>query len=133
VQPISLINKVINGAFSLNQNIEDLNLLVPIEAPEVWAAGVTYKKSRDARNFEYNNGKLNATTFYDLVYDAVRPELFLKSTKYRTVGPNQQVYLRSDSKWQIPEPELGLVLDNQGNIVGYTIGNDMSCRDIEGE
>jgi 2-dehydro-3-deoxy-D-arabinonate dehydratase len=123
----------IEGAAALDARLEDLNLIVPIEAPEVWAAGVTYERSRDARNYEATGGKLDATTFYDKVYDAERPEIFFKSTAARTVGPNQEVYLRSDSSWQIPEPELGLVIDSQGNILGYTIGNDMSCRDIEGE
>lgn len=108
-------------------------LLVPVEAPEVWAAGVTYQRSREARNYEATEGRLDAATFYDKVYDAVRPELFMKSTAARTVGPGDYVRLRSDSNWQVPEPELGLVLDREGTIVGYTIGNDMSCRDIEGE
>ncbi|HEU5140725.1 MAG TPA: fumarylacetoacetate hydrolase family protein, partial [Bacillales bacterium] len=93
---------------------------------------VTYEKSKDERNYEATDGKLNATTFYDKVYDAERPELFFKSTKERTVGPGQDIYLRSDSQWQIPEAELGLVLNHEGEIVGFTIGNDMSCRDIEG-
>ncbi|MFD0678034.1 MULTISPECIES: fumarylacetoacetate hydrolase family protein [unclassified Paenibacillus] len=114
-------------------SMEELDLLTPIEAPEVWAAGVTYEKSREARNYEATGGKLDASTFYDKVYDAVRPEIFFKSTAARTVGPGQGVQLRSDSEWQIPEPELALVLDSSGTILGYTIGNDMSCRDIEGE
>jgi len=91
------------------------------------------RRSRDARNYEATDGKLDATTFYDKVYDAERPEIFFKSTAARTVGPNQEVYIRSDSKWQIPEPELGLIISQEGEILGYTIGNDMSCRDIEGE
>ena len=113
--------------------LEGLELTTPIDAPEVWAAGVTYKKSKEARNYEATQGKLDAETFYDKVYDAVRPEIFFKSTAARTVGPNEPVYLRSDSNWQIPEPELGLVIDKEGTILGYTAGNDMSCRDIEGE
>ncbi|MEY8749922.1 fumarylacetoacetate hydrolase family protein [Alkalicoccobacillus gibsonii] len=115
------------------ESIEKLALHTPIEAPEVWAAGVTYKKSKEARNYEATQGRLDAETFYDKVYDAARPEIFFKSTAARTVGPNDPVYLRSDSNWQIPEPELGLVLDRHGEILGYTAGNDMSCRDIEGE
>ncbi|RLL43866.1 fumarylacetoacetate hydrolase [Oceanobacillus piezotolerans] len=115
------------------QPLEGLHLTTPIDAPEVWASGVTYKKSREARNYEATQGKLDRETFYDKVYDAVRPEIFLKSTSARTVGPNDPVYLRSDSNWQIPEPELGLVIDKDGNVLGYTVGNDMSCRDIEGE
>lgn len=112
---------------------DGLQLLSPVDAPEVWAAGVTYERSRDARNYEATGGKLDASTFYDKVYDAVRPEIFFKSTGARLVGPEEGVCLRSDSHWQVPEPELGLVLDSSGAIVGYTIGNDMSCRDIEGE
>lgn len=115
------------------QPFEGLKLTTPIDAPEVWASGVTYKKSKEARNYEATDGKLDRETFYDKVYDAVRPEIFFKSTAARTVGPNDPVYLRSDSKWQIPEPELGLVIDKEGTILGYIAGNDMSCRDIEGE
>lgn len=115
------------------QPLEGLHLTTPIDAPEVWASGVTYKKSKEARNYEATQGKLDRQTFYDKVYDAVRPEIFFKSTAARTVGPNDPVYLRSDSNWQIPEPELGLVIDKEGTILGYTAGNDMSCRDIEGE
>ncbi|MFJ7682482.1 fumarylacetoacetate hydrolase family protein [Peribacillus butanolivorans] len=115
------------------QPLEGLILTTPIDAPEVWASGVTYKKSKEARNYEATQGKLDRQTFYDKVYDAVRPEIFFKSTAARTVGPNDPVYLRSDSHWQIPEPELGLVIDKEGTILGYIAGNDMSCRDIEGE
>ncbi|WP_110929153.1 fumarylacetoacetate hydrolase family protein [Bacillus massiliglaciei] len=115
------------------KDLEGLTLTTPIDAPEVWASGVTYKKSKEARNYEATQGKLDRQTFYDKVYDAVRPEIFLKSTAARTVGPNDPVYLRSDSNWQIPEPELGLVIDKEGTVLGYTVGNDMSCRDIEGE
>ena len=115
------------------QPLEGLQLTTPLDAPEVWAAGVTYKKSKEARNYEATQGKLDAETFYDKVYDAVRPEIFFKSTAARTVGPNDPLYLRSDSNWQIPEPELGLVIDKDGTVLGYTAGNDMSCRDIEGE
>ncbi|WP_035121491.1 fumarylacetoacetate hydrolase family protein [Cohnella panacarvi] len=113
--------------------LESLELAVPLDAPEVWAAGVTYQRSREARNHEATAGKLDATTYYDKVYDADRPELFMKSTAQRTVGPGETVCLRSDSNWQVPEAELGLVLDSDGTIIGYTAGNDMSCRDIEGE
>ncbi|SNT28276.1 2-dehydro-3-deoxy-D-arabinonate dehydratase [Bacillus sp. OK838] len=113
--------------------LQGLQLTTPIDAPEVWASGVTYKKSKEARNYEATQGKLDRQTFYDKVYDAVRPEIFFKSTAARTVGPNDPVYLRSDSKWQIPEPELGLVIDKEGIVLGYIAGNDMSCRDIEGE
>ncbi|SEC78919.1 fumarylacetoacetate hydrolase family protein [Paenibacillus sp. GP183] len=130
---LALVEGMIATSNPLDRTIGDLSLLVPIVAPEVWAAGVTYEKSRDARNYEATGGKLDASTFYDKVYDAERPEIFFKSTAARTVGPDQDVYLRTDSNWQIPEPELGLVISKSGKIVGYTIGNDMSCRDIEGE
>lgn len=130
---LALIESVIKNSNPIKQSIEELSLLVPIVAPEIWASGVTYEKSREARNFETTNGKMDAATVYDKVYDAKRPEIFFKSTAARTVGPNHEVYLRSDSNWQIPEPELGLVLNKKGDILGYTIGNDMSCRDIEGE
>ncbi|MEB3103883.1 fumarylacetoacetate hydrolase family protein [Ferviditalea candida] len=127
------IEKHMNELEELGNPAESLSLAVPITAPEVWAAGVTYERSRVARNYESTNGRMNTATFYDKVYDAERPELFIKSTAARTVGPNEDLYLRSDSAWQIPEPELGLVIDGRGRILGYTIGNDMSSRDIEGE
>ncbi|MCY9667827.1 fumarylacetoacetate hydrolase family protein [Paenibacillus alginolyticus] len=130
---LALVEGMIATSTPLDRTIGDLSLLVPIVAPEVWAAGVTYEKSRDARNYEATSGKLDASTFYDKVYDAERPEIFFKSTAARTIGPDQDVYLRTDSNWQIPEPELGLVISKSGKIVGYTVGNDMSCRDIEGE
>lgn len=115
------------------RQVEELELVVPVEAPEVWAAGVTYERSRDARNYEATGGKLDATTFYDKVYDAQRPEIFFKATGARLMGPGDTLCLRSDSIWQVPEPELGLVLAADGEILGYTVGNDLSCRDIEGE
>ncbi|MHC8969882.1 fumarylacetoacetate hydrolase family protein [Priestia aryabhattai] len=133
ISPLSFVQNMISKSKPIPQSIEELSLLVPIVAQEVWASGVTYERSRDARNYEATDGKLDATTFYDKVYDAERPEIFFKSTAARTVGPNQEVYIRSDSKWQIPEPELGLIISQEGEILGYTIGNDMSCRDIEGE
>lgn len=113
--------------------MERLRLLVPAGVPEVWAAGVTYERSLEARNYEATGGKTGIRTFYDRVYEAERPEIFFKSTPSRTAGPEEPVYLRSDSKWQVPEPELGLVLSSDGRIRGFTIGNDLSCRDIEGE
>jgi 2-dehydro-3-deoxy-D-arabinonate dehydratase len=133
ITPLQFVNDVIAETIQLEEKLEDLQLLVPIEAPEVWASGVTYLKSKEARNYEATGGKLDVTTFYDKVYDAERPEIFFKSTSARTQGPDQDVYIRSDSNWQIPEPELGLVLNSDGKIIGYTAGNDMSSRDIEGE
>jgi 2-dehydro-3-deoxy-D-arabinonate dehydratase len=108
-----------------------LELLPPIVAPEIWCAGVTYERSRDARLEE---AKTDARDVYALVYEADRPELFLKDAQMRrTVGPNGPIRLRSDSSWLVPEPELGLVLDETGKPVAVTIGNDVSSRDIEGE
>ncbi|MBW8351890.1 fumarylacetoacetate hydrolase family protein [Bacillus sp. IITD106] len=129
---LTLINEVLSEIEPIQKSIDELDLELPINAGEVWASGVTYLRSKDARNYE-SQGSEPSVSYYDKVYVAERPELFLKSTDKRTIGPNDPLYLRSDSTWQIPEPELGLVLDGTGNIVGYTIGNDMSCRDIEGE
>ncbi|WP_284646152.1 fumarylacetoacetate hydrolase family protein [Paenibacillus silviterrae] len=133
LSPLTWVKSWMEETEPIEESVESLRLTVPVVAPEVWAAGVTYERSREARNYEATGGKLDATTFYDKVYDAVRPELFMKSTAARTVGPGDEMCLRSDSTWQIPEPELGLVLDSKGRIVGYTAGNDLSCRDIEGE
>ncbi|MFB5197862.1 fumarylacetoacetate hydrolase family protein [Neobacillus sp. KR4-4] len=133
ISTLKLVETSISGVTALKERVEDLQLIVPIEAPEVWASGVTYEKSRDARNYEATGGKVDVETCYDKVYDAERPEIFFKSTAARTVGPNTPVYLRSDSNWQIPEPEVALVISKSGKIVGYTAGNDMSSRDIEGE
>jgi 2-dehydro-3-deoxy-D-arabinonate dehydratase len=106
-------------------------LLPPIEAPEVWCAGVTYERSREARLAE---SKTEARDVYSRVYDADRPELFLKDAAMRrTVGPGAQIRVRSDSRWMVPEPELGVVLGAGGTVVALTIGNDVSSRDIEGE
>jgi 2-dehydro-3-deoxy-D-arabinonate dehydratase len=106
-------------------------LLAPIGSQEVWAAGVTYYRSRDARMEESKNA--GGGDFYAKVYEAERPELFFKAPAYRVVGPGAAVRIRRDAKWSVPEPELTLVINNRGAIVGYTIGNDMSSRDIEGE
>jgi len=101
--------------------------LAPIESQEAWAAGVTYKRSQEARKVE-----AGGADFYDRIYAADRPEIFLKATRSRTVGPGGDVGIRADSRWNVPEPELALVLNHDLDIVGYTIGNDMSSRDIEG-
>jgi 2-dehydro-3-deoxy-D-arabinonate dehydratase len=106
-------------------------LVAPIEEQEVWAAGVTYFRSRTARMAE--SEAAGGMTFYDRVYTAERPELFFKSTAHRTVGPGAPVRIRRDSNWNVPEPELTLLVSPKGKILGYTIGNDMSSRDIEGE
>ncbi len=107
-------------------------LLPPIGSrQEVWAAGVTYLRSRDARMEEAKNA--GGDTFYDKVYVAERPELFFKALPSRVSGPGQPVRIRGDSTWDVPEPELTLVINAQAEIVGYTIGNDMSSRSIEGE
>jgi len=106
-----------------------LTLLAPVCRQEVWAAGVTYKRSKIAREEE----SVGAAQFYDKVYTADRPELFLKASPWRVVGPGAPVRIRKDGKWNVPEPELALVVSPSLKIVGYTIGNDMSSRDIEGE
>ena len=107
---------------------EPYELLLPLEPPEVWCAGVTYERSRDARIEESA-----VEDVYSLVYDAERPELFLKDAACRrTVGPGEPIGIRSDSSWNVPEPEVGLVLGDRGEIAGVTIGNDVSSRDIEG-
>jgi 2-dehydro-3-deoxy-D-arabinonate dehydratase len=106
-------------------------LLAPIESQEVWAAGVTYFRSRAARMAESHDA--GGGDFYDRVYSAERPELFTKATAHRVVGPNAAVRIRRDSKWNVPEPELTLLISPAGKILGFTAGNDMSSRDIEGE
>jgi len=103
----------------------------PIQGQEIWAAGVTYLRSREARMEESKDS--GAADFYAKVYEADRPELFFKSTAERCTGPNGIVHIRRDSQWNVPEPELTLFATSSGKIVGYTIGNDMSSRDIEGE
>jgi 2-dehydro-3-deoxy-D-arabinonate dehydratase len=106
-------------------------LLAPIGSQEVWAAGVTYYRSRDARMEESKD--TGGGDFYAKVYEAERPELFFKAPAHRVVGPGAPVRIRRDAKWSVPEPELTLVLNRRGAIIGYTVGNDMSSRDIEGE
>lgn len=107
------------------------DLLPPIDHQEVWASGVTYFRSREARIEESKDAR--GGDFYTRVYDAERPELFFKAPAYRTVGSGDEVRIRKDSKWNVPEPELTLFICSEGTIEGYTIGNDMSSRDIEGE
>lgn len=109
----------------------DPGILAPIVRAEVWAAGVTYYRSRDARIEESKDA--GGGDFYSRVYDAPRPELFFKATASRVAGPGKPVRIRRDSKWNVPEPELALWISSAGTIEGFTIGNDMSSRDIEGE
>lgn len=109
--------------------MEEVQFLPPIDEQEVWAAGVTYKRSREARERE----SVGAAQFYDKVYKADRPELFFKATPRRVVGPGDLVQIRQDARWSVPEPEAALIVSPAMKIVGYTIGNDMSSRDIEGE
>src|ERR1051325_8741904 len=110
-------------------HLADVHLLPPIERQEVWAVGVTYLRSKTAR-MEESDFSANA---YDKVYSAERPELFFKSLAEKVVATGESVGIRQDAKWNVPEPELALVVNSKGKIAGYTIGNDMSSRDIEGE
>ena len=108
--------------------LDAVKLLPPLDFQEVWGAGVTYERSKVARVEESASGG----TFYDQVYRADRPELFFKATPRRVVGPGRSIRVRGDSRWTVPEPELALVLSPAMRLVGYTIGNDVSSRDIEG-
>jgi 2-dehydro-3-deoxy-D-arabinonate dehydratase len=109
--------------------LASVRLLPPVEEQEVWAAGVTYLRSKKARMEE---SEFSASA-YDRVYDAARPEIFFKSVAAKVVASGQAVGIRADARWNVPEPELALVLDSQGRVAGCTVGNDMSSRDIEGE
>ena len=109
--------------------LEQVVLLPPIDNQEVWAAGVTYKRSQTARMEESET----SADCYDRVYQSARPEIFLKATPNRVSGPGEPVRIRADSKWDVPEPELALVMNSRLELVGFTIGNDVSSRDIEGE
>lgn len=106
-------------------------LRAPLQSQEVWAAGVTYKRSMAARREE--SKAAGGGSFYDRVYAAERPELFFKATPHRVAAPGGAVRIRADSRWNVPEPELTLAINSRGSIFGFTIGNDMSSRDIEGE
>jgi 2-dehydro-3-deoxy-D-arabinonate dehydratase len=109
--------------------MSDVQLCAPVERHEVWAAGVTYLRSKTARMDESDF----SASAYDTVYDAERPEIFFKSMADKVVGSGEPVGIRRDAHWSVPEPELALVLNSRGRIIGHTIGNDMSSRDIEGE
>ena len=109
--------------------LAEVKLLTPVEGQEAWAAGVTYLRSKTARMEESDF----SASAYDKVYAAERPEIFFKSLAEKIVGPGEAVGIRRDARWNVPEPELALVLNSRGKIAGHTIGNDMSSRDIEGE
>jgi 2-dehydro-3-deoxy-D-arabinonate dehydratase len=111
------------------RRLDDVRLLTPVESQEVWAAGVTYLRSKQAR-IEESDFSARA---YDHVYDAARPEIFFKSLPHKVVASADAVGIRRDAQWSVPEPELALVINSAGRIAGYSIGNDMSSRDIEGE
>jgi len=121
---LNTLDKIAN--FSLE---EDVEYCLPLDTQEIWASGVTYFRSRVARMEESETG----SDYYDLVYDAQRPELFFKSNATRAVAHGEPVRIRRDSSWNVPEPELVLVLSKTGRVIGYTIGNDVSSRSIEGE
>lgn len=131
-----LFSHILDEIRSLDQNPKlsgfiNSNLMTPISNQEVWASGVTYMRSREARIEESKDA--GGGDFYARVYDAPRPELFFKAPAHRTVGSGDQVRIRKDSMWNVPEPELVLFICSSGSIEGYTVGNDMSSRDIEGE
>lgn len=108
--------------------LDTSRLLIPVVPAEIWGAGITYLRSRLARETETKTKGI-----YDYVYTSVRPEIFLKDTGLRCVGPGDEICVRSDSNWSVPEPELAVVLDGKGEVVGYTVGDDVSARDVEGE
>lgn len=119
-------------AFAHGEVVEAPETLeAPLGTQEVWAAGVTYFRSRVARMAESEAS--GGGSFYDRVYEADRPELFFKAHPSRVAAPGARMHLRRDSRWMVPEPELTLVIDATGAVVGYTVGNDLSARDIEGE
>jgi 2-dehydro-3-deoxy-D-arabinonate dehydratase len=124
------LRSVVDGG-NLAADFPSAQLEAPIGSQEVWAAGVTYFRSRNARMAESKDA--GGGDFYDRVYTAERPELFFKATPSRVAGPGSNVRIRVDAKWSVPEPELTLLINPRGQIIGYTAGNDMSSRDIEGE
>lgn len=130
--PRQTIEDALEGAEEVDpEELLSLPLLPPVGNQEIWAAGVTYLRSRSARMEEAEQA--GGDVFYDLVYDADRPELFFKATAARCRGPGDSVGIRKDSSWDVPEPELALAINRNGTVFGYSIGNDMSSRSIEGE
>lgn len=128
--PLAVLRQQLDAAQAANGPSEALSevvLVAPLDTQEVWAAGVTYVRSRDARMEESSQKDV-----YDLVYDAERPEIFFKATPNRVSGPGEPVAIRGDSTWDVPEPELALLFNSAGEIVGYSVGNDVSSRSIEG-
>lgn len=129
------LQKISHQAYQLSMDeayklLED-EIMPPVGRQEVWAAGVTYLRSRDARMEESQQS--GGASLYDRIYEAERPELFFKSLPHRVAGQKQDVYIRRDSSWNVPEPELTLFINSEGEIQGYTVGNDMSSRSIEGD
>ena len=127
-EPSEVVDFLIDGK-AKPLDLATTPLLPPIDGQEVWAAGVTYKRSQTARMEESEA----AADCYDRVYNSLRPDLFFKATPHRVAGHGQPLRIRRDATWSVPEPELALVLNSHMQLVGYTIGNDMSSRDIEGE
>lgn len=115
-----------------NFQINDIRITKPMDPPEVWGSGISYEMARE-RYSEENVAKILGKTIYETVYDAVRPEIFFKATPNRCVGHGEAIAVRSDSEWTLPEPELAVVLDSNGKILGYTIMDDVSARDLETE
>jgi 2-dehydro-3-deoxy-D-arabinonate dehydratase len=129
--PLAFLQSALKTARRVPSGPGEWILRAPLQSQEVWAAGVTYLRSKSARMAE--SKEAGGGTFYDKVYDAERPELFFKSTPHRVAAPGGAVRIRADSKWNVPEPELTLAINAAGRIFGFTIGDDMSSRDIEGE
>jgi 2-dehydro-3-deoxy-D-arabinonate dehydratase len=126
--PLAEARSVVESASDWQPAAGNVQLLPPVDRQEVWAAGVTYLRSRDGRAEESAHAAM-----YDLVYDAERPEVFFKATPERVVPPDAPVGIRADSGWDVPEPEIGLVVNSRAEVFGYVAGNDMSSRSIEGE
>ena len=132
-----LHNKMLQAAataspVNISLDNAESGLLAPVQSQELWASGVTYYRSKVGRQEESKTGR-GGGDFYAHVYEAERPELFYKASLHRIVGPYGKVRIRKDSTWDVPEPELTLMITSGGKIVGYTVGNDMSSRSIEGE